>query len=126
MDDKAFESMNMVPFIDIMLVLLTIVLMTSSFIVSGKIPLNLPSASNTDKDRDQQRMLELDAEGQLYLDSLPVQVAELDSALTGEDRQTPFLLRADKSIALQKFVDVMDALKTLGFTRVAIQTEAGG
>ncbi|MDP2506648.1 biopolymer transporter ExbD [Oceanobacter sp. 3_MG-2023] len=126
MDDKAFESMNMVPFIDIMLVLLTIVLMTSSFIVSGKIPLNLPSASNTDKDRDQQRMLELDAEGQLYLDSLPVQVAELGSALTGEDRQTPFLLRADKSIALQKFVDVMDALKTLGFTRVAIQTEAGG
>ncbi|MDO6681515.1 biopolymer transporter ExbD [Oceanobacter sp. 5_MG-2023] len=126
MDDKAFESMNMVPFIDIMLVLLTIVLMTSSFIVSGKIPLNLPSASNTDKDRDQQRMLELDAEGQLYLDSLPVPVAELDSALTGEDRQTPFLLRADKSIALQKFVDVMDALKTLGFTRVAIQTEAGG
>ncbi|WP_221795666.1 ExbD/TolR family protein [Oceanobacter mangrovi] len=126
MDDKSFESMNMIPFIDIMLVLLTIVLMTSSFIVSGKIPLNLPSASNTDKDREQQRMLELDASGQLYLDSLPVQVPELDAALSGTDRQTPFLLRADKSIALQQFVDVMDALKTLGFTRVAIQTEAGG
>ena len=46
MDEKPFESMNMIPFIDIMPVLLTIVLTTSSFIASGRIPLNLPQASD--------------------------------------------------------------------------------
>jgi len=124
MDDKGFESMNMVPFIDIMLVLLTIVLMTSSFVVSGKIPLNLPKAENSDSDRNQQRTLSLNAEGVLYLDEQPVEVEQLATLLNGENRQTPFLLRADQSIALQRFVDVVDALKSLGFAKVAIQTVA--
>jgi biopolymer transport protein ExbD len=40
------------------------------------------------------------------------------------DRSTPVLIRADRKIALQTFVDVLDVVKTEGFTRVSLQTES--
>ena len=45
MDEKEFDYMNVIPLVDIMLVLLTIVLTTSTFIASGVIPVNLPKAA---------------------------------------------------------------------------------
>ena len=45
---KKYDSINVIPFIDVLLVLLTIVLMTSTFISKGIIPISLPKASNAD------------------------------------------------------------------------------
>ena len=42
MDEKGFESINVIPLVDVMLVLLTIVLTTSTFIAMGAIPVQLP------------------------------------------------------------------------------------
>jgi biopolymer transport protein ExbD len=41
------------------------------------------------------------------------------------DRETPMVIRADRDIRLQKFVDVLDIINNLGFRKVAIQTEKG-
>ena len=48
MDEKGFDGINVIPFIDIMLVLLTIVLTTATFIANGTIPVNLPKAESSD------------------------------------------------------------------------------
>ena len=45
MEEKSFDYMNVIPLVDVMLVLLTIVLMVSTFVVSGTIPVRLPVAS---------------------------------------------------------------------------------
>lgn len=47
MDEKPFDTINVIPFVDIMLVLLTIVLTTSSFIASGRVPIHLPRAAQS-------------------------------------------------------------------------------
>ena len=47
----------------------------------------------------------------------------LAAVLEGVDRETPILVRADKSLALQGFVDVFGAIKQLGFTHLSLQTE---
>jgi len=126
MDEKPFESMNMIPFIDIMLVLLTIVLMTSSFIASGKIPVNLPQASaNNIPDRDKQRAIEITANGDIFLDGRTVTPDVLKADVSALAKDTPFLVRADKDVKLQRFIDVADVLKQLGFSRVAVQTAVG-
>lgn len=125
MDDKPFESMNMIPFIDIMLVLLTIVLTTSSFIASGRIPVNLPQASASEPDTRQTETIEIDAAGTIYLSGQQVNTDTLKTRLAGMDKETPMLLRADKAVALQRFIDVADVLKQLGFAKVAVQTEMG-
>lgn len=125
MDEKGFESMNMVPFIDIMLVLLTIVLTTSSFIASGRIPVNLPQATAIEPDTRQTETIEIDAAGTVYLAGEAVSTDTLKTRLGGMNKDTPVLLRADKAVALQRFIDVADVLKQLGFAKVAVQTEAG-
>jgi len=124
MDEKQIDSLNMIPFIDIMLVLLTIVLTTSSFIASGRIPVQLPQATQSEVDNTPPQTIEIDAQGVIYYEGNPFSPAELQTRLSGLDKETSFLLRADKTVQLQRFVDVADALKQLHFQRVAVQVEA--
>lgn len=123
MDDKPIDTLNMIPLIDIMLVLLTIVLTTSSFIATGRIPVKLPEASAAELDpRDQAKNLEIDSQGRLFYEDLQIEISDLGKELGRLDKATPILLRADKTIQLQSFVDVVDELKKLKFTKVAVQT----
>ena len=124
MDDKPIDGLNMVPFIDIMLVLLTIVLTTSSFIASGRIPVRLPQATADVADKTETELVEIDANGLVYYagQSLP-NVEALGDKLKDLDKATPILLRADKTIQLQLFVEVADLLKRQGLSKVAVQTE---
>ncbi|MDR0563891.1 MAG: biopolymer transporter ExbD [Azoarcus sp.] len=124
MGNKPIDHLNMIPFIDIMLVLLAIVLTTSSFIASGRIPLQLPDAATSEPDSKPSEMIEIDAAGKIYHGEKAVSLNELRSRLAPLDRETPFLLRADKTVQLQRFIDVADVLKQLNFTRVAVQTQA--
>lgn len=124
MDEKPFETMNVIPFVDIMLVLLTIVLTTSSFIASGRIPVNLPQASKNVPDADKAAIIEIDAAGDMYFNAKAVTLASLKSELQPIGRDTGFIVRADREITLQKFIDVADLLKQLGFTKVAVQTKS--
>lgn len=123
MDEKPIDGINVIPFVDIMLVLLTIVLMTSSFIATGRLAVNLPQASESLPEKTENRVIELDRDGQTLFDGKPVTLEGLDAALGGLAPETSFAIRADREIAFQRFVDVADLLKTHNFTKVAIQTE---
>ena len=124
MDDSGFDSINIIPLVDVMLVLLTIVLTTSTFIAAGAIPVQLPKAASSTTVPLQTATVEIDKQGRLYLDSQPANLAELRLDLSQLDKKTPIMIRADKSIALEVFVEVMDLVKGLGFTKVSLQTEA--
>src|SRR5262245_60836057 len=113
----------MVPFIDIMLVLLTIVLTTSSLIVTGRIPVKLPEASPEPVDTARTATIDIDAWGVAHYLGTPMPIDTLKTRLAALKRDSPVLIRADKRVTLQKFIDVADALKQLGFTKVAVQTE---
>lgn len=123
MDEKPFESMNVIPFVDIMLVLLTIVLTTSSFIATGRIPVNLPQASASKSDNQAVKVIELGPGGDIVYNGSIASPAALKTALAPLDKETPLMVRADKNIPLQQFIDVVDLLKQLNFTKVAVQTE---
>jgi len=124
-DEKGFDSINVIPFIDIMLVLLTIVLTTASFIASGAIPIELPRAdASTAEVRDLLRV-EIDRQGRLFFDGAAIGLSALRSRLLTCDRQRPVVVRADRSVALQSFVDVMNLLRELGFAKVSLLTEVG-
>lgn len=124
MDESGFESINIIPLVDVMLVLLTIVLTTSTFIAVGAIPVELPKAESSTTAPLQTATVEIDKQGLLYLDAQVASLAELRQGLTKIDKKTPIMIRADRSIALEVFVEVMDLVKSLGFTKVSLQTEA--
>jgi biopolymer transport protein ExbD len=123
MDDTGFNNMNVIPLVDVMLVLLTIVLTTSTFIAVGAVPVELPKASTADTTPLKTKTIEIDCNGNLYLEAQPVSLTALQESLGPMARSMPILIRADKTIALQIFVDVMEVVKCLGFTKVSLQTE---
>lgn len=124
MEENEFDYINVIPLVDVMLVLLTIVLTTSSFIAGGMIPLDLPKAHHRAGETLKTQTIEIDRTGNIYLNSRPVSLEELKTDLGTMNRNVPLLIRADRSISLQNFVSVLDVIKELVFTRISLQTEA--
>jgi biopolymer transport protein ExbD len=123
MEEKEFDYINMIPLIDVMLVLLTIVLMTSTFIMGGMIRVELPRVTGEQEAVPRTRSVEMDLAGRLYYDGLSVSLEELKDRLKNVSRDVPFLIRADKRVPLQYFVEVLGTVKSMGFKRVSVQTE---
>ena len=123
MEEKEFDYINVIPLVDVMLVLLTIVLTTSTFIATGVMPVELPKASRNQEDILKNQTIEIDREGHIYLNSQPLLLDDLRIVLRSLDKSIPILIRADKNINLQSFVDVLDIVKNLGFKKVGLQTE---
>jgi biopolymer transport protein ExbD len=106
-----------------MLVLLTIVLTTSTFIASGAIGVQLPKASASSPPDNQGIIIEINLSGALTLNQQPLELVDLDQRLVTYPKQTQVLIRADAGLPLQRFVSVMDRFKTLGFHKLNLQTE---
>jgi biopolymer transport protein ExbD len=120
---KRFETINVIPFIDIMLVLLAIVLTTATFIVEGKLDIRLPEASSEAKpDQLERRELAIDADERLYLDEQPMELEALGDRLTVLGKDTPIVLRVDAEVRFARFVQVIDLLKARDMQRLTILT----
>ena len=126
MEEKEFDYINVIPLVDVMLVLLTIVLTTSTFIATGMISVSLPKASQTQVEALKRHIISIEQNGSIYFNSTRVALEELSMKIKDIDKDTPLLVRADKDVTLQIFVDVLDLINSSGFKKVAIQTERKG
>ncbi len=124
MDEKEFDSINVIPLVDIMLVLLTIVLTTSTLVATGTLPVQLPQASSERETLLRMQTIEIDKDGVIFLNHQRTCIDNLDKSLKSIDKTWPVMIRADKNLTLQTFVDVLDVVKRHGFTRVSLQTES--
>ena len=123
MDEKEFDYMNVIPLVDIMLVLLTIVLMTSTFVATGVIPVDLPKATQKESGSLDSLLIEIDRQGRIFFNSSPVTIESLKKSMNGVEKNTAILIRADKLLALEAFVEVLDLVKNSGFQKIHLQTE---
>jgi biopolymer transport protein ExbD len=125
MGEKEFDYMNVIPLVDVMLVLLTIVLTTSTFIATGAIKVDLPGVKKSTPDlRRKTVTIVINSRGECYLNDKPLRVEDLKrGAMLPRDRETPVQIRADKSLPVQRFVDVLQAVRELGFKAVTIQVQ---
>ncbi len=123
MEEHEFDYINVIPLVDVMLVLLAIVLTTSTFIVTGGIAVNLPKATKTPAERLKTQTIEISRSGDIYFNARRMTIDTLQGTLRPLDRGTPMLIRADRDLTLQRFVDVLDAVKNLGFKGISLQTE---
>lgn len=123
MEEKGFDHVNVVPLVDVMMVLLTIVLMTSTFIASGMIPVELPKVAHDERAALKAATIVIDDGGALYFESTPVTIRGLEDRLDILERDRPVLVKADRRIMVQACVDVLDLLSGKGFKKVGLQTE---
>jgi len=121
---KRFDEINVIPFIDIMLVLLVMVLTTATFIKQGVIPVELPSAKATDKkDTKKEVTVYVNAKGEMFFEKEKVDLATLEAKLSTIAKTQTVILRSDKESKFQDFVSVMDILKKLGHEQLYIVTK---
>ena len=121
---KRFDQINVIPFIDIMLVLLVMVLTTATFVKQGIIPVDLPQAQAQKKqDKPKELNIYIDNEGKIFLDKEELTLEKLEEHLKTVDKDTNIILRSDKQSRFQDFVSVMDILKRLEHEKLYIVTK---
>jgi len=118
-------EINMIPFIDIVLVLLIIFMVTAPVIQSG-IEVNVPKTQVVREIAEEKLVVSIDKEQKLYLQNDPVNVNQLGDKirekLLDPTRQSVYL-RADQSVPFQTFATVLDHLKLAGIENLSIVTQ---
>jgi len=120
---KKFDSINVIPFVDILLVLLTIVLLTSTFIAKGILPLDVPKSASTEKMESSNVVISINEQGTLFLEQEPITHERLNEHLKTLTSQTHFSINCDKKAPFDFFVTLLDTLNTRQFRNIDIVIE---
>jgi biopolymer transport protein ExbD len=118
---RDIDQINVIPLVDVMLVLLVIVLTTATFISSGQIPVNLAKAKESGSRSNAPIVITLTADGALFLNDRTIPEGGLKGALNAEPRESAVVVRADKVTQLERFVSVVDEVRGLGFQQVSLE-----
>lgn len=117
---KRVEGINVVPLIDIMLVLLAIVLTVSSFIALGKIDITLPQAESHTKVDPKFFEIGITAEHQFYINSELVSKMDLATKFDALTKNDTVAISADKAAAYEDFIHVIDLLKLRNIEKIGM------
>ena len=118
---ERFDKMNVVPFIDIVLVLLAIILATSTFVKNQTIKVDLPSASSKKAEEKKSIHIAIDKEGKFFYDKEELALELIKEKLLKLDPKKDVVsLHMDEASAFKHFVSVIDILKAKGFENISI------
>ena len=121
---KKYDSINVIPFIDVLLVLLAIVLLTSTFITKGIIPVSLPNSNNSDSLKpDKEIVLVIQENGDLFVEDKPETLENIEQIILKSSKETPIHINTDKNTKFESFVQVLDMLKKHNYSNVSIVTK---
>jgi biopolymer transport protein ExbD len=121
---KKFDSINVVPFIDIMLVLLVIVLTTATFVARGIIPVDLSSAKSSIKLKKQDDLtITIKENNSIFFNKKEIMKDTIVSNLLKYNTKTSIKINCDKNLKFQHFVFMIDILKENNYTNLAIITK---
>ncbi|MGP1580782.1 MAG: ExbD/TolR family protein [Wolinella sp.] len=124
MIQKKIEGINIVPFVDIMLVLLVVVLMSATFVSRGSIPVNLPRAESELEDKSlQEREVTIRANGELYFEGKMASLDTIGQRIGKLDKETHIVIRADALSPLEHLVALLGVLQGVGIDNISIITQ---
>jgi biopolymer transport protein TolR len=125
-DDDEITGINVVPLVDIVLVLLIIFMVTANFIVKETVEVDLPRAANGGETVQGLVNVVLDKEGRLFFEDAEVDENELlrrVAAALEKDAETRAIISADQSINYGKVMRLIDLVKGQGIARFALNIE---
>jgi biopolymer transport protein TolR len=119
---QALSEINVTPFVDVMLVLLVIFMVTAPLLQQG-IDVNLPQAKGEELSPSERIVITVKNDGKIYLNKSSVTVQTLKSKLKGKADKDVFL-KADKDVAYGIIVNIMGELREAGIERLGMITES--
>ncbi|MCL2345911.1 MAG: ExbD/TolR family protein [Desulfobulbus sp.] len=123
------NEINVVPYIDVMLVLLVIFMVATPMMTTGSV--ELPAAGTAPQKPDKFLRVQVGQDGALSLFDADGKerklggMRDLRDALTAQRGKTPdiaVLIAADKEVAYRKVIEALDEVKKQGYARVALET----
>ena len=128
---RIMAEINMIPFIDVSLVLLIIFMIMTPFLVRSQLKLILPKSKSAEEvvQRHQPLKVQVDKQGTAYLDGQPVAADLLEARLRQsmvDIKNQPIVIEADKDVPFQFVVSVMDAAKAIGASKLAVSVKKTG
>ena len=122
---RALSEINVTPFVDVVLVLLIIFMITAPVLQSG-IEVSVPKTQTVKEITEERLVITIDRSQRVYLGNEPVNIhqigAKLRQKIRDPESQAVFL-RSDENVPFGAFATVMDAVKQAGITNVSIVTE---
>lgn len=124
-DEREISEINMTPFVDIILVILIIFLATATFIVEGKIPLDLPKAKTSEPAKQLQNKIEITIRKDgVFFEGNKVDIDTLRARLQKiSDPQQVVVLKSEKDVIFQDVVSVIDVCRQAGLEKYIVQTK---
>ncbi len=123
---KPIDTINVIPFIDIMLVLLVMVLVTATFVKTGLISVELPEAKGESiEHKNQELKLTIGKDGTLKIgdEKNIITISEFEAAVMAGGKDMSVVIYSDKEAAFDNFVGVMEVLKRLEHEQLYIVTD---
>jgi biopolymer transport protein ExbD len=121
--DEAITQINVVPLVDIMLVLLIIFMLTASFISTPSVPVKVPKALTANPTAPASQALVLTAKGEIFYQNKKTDKAALFQELREAAALNPNLrlvLSADAQVTHGKVVELLDLARQAGVTQIAL------
>jgi biopolymer transport protein ExbD len=125
-DSKLYDDINITPMLDLAYVLLVIFIIMTTASVQG-MKVNLPKASPSPSlAKPQTKAITVTNDGKIFLDTVPVTLAELQQRLEEQKALTPdfpVVIKGDGQTQYQSVMDVLDLLGRLDITQVGLATK---
>lgn len=125
-DDGMLSSINVIPFVDIVLVLLIIFMLTSAVIMKASLKVELPKAATAGATVATTVNLSLTKGGELLVNGAPSDKAAAAAFIRAEaarDPKTQAVVSADKGVEYGKVIELIDLVKLAGVTTFALDVE---
>ena len=123
------SEINVTPFVDVMLVLLVVFMITAPLLTVG-VPIDLPkTAASTLQGSEEPLTVSINDKGKIYLQKTPVKQEELVArmlAISENLTSRRIFVRGDRLVDYGTVMEVMGSLNAAGFNKVALVTEAPG
>ena len=121
---SSLSEINMVPFIDVVLVLLIIFMITAPILNSG-IEVDLPKTHTVKEITEQHLVVTVDKAQRIYLGNDPINIHELPAKIRKQIKHPndAVFLRCDETVPFGSFASVIDALRVSGISNISIVTE---
>jgi biopolymer transport protein TolR len=121
----ALAEINVTPFVDVVLVLLIIFLITAPMMLGG-IDVRVPRTETRNIQPEERLVLTVTRDRGVFLDNQPISLDRLSRVLSGMVKRNPksaVFLKADEAVAYGVVMKVMDVIKKAGVDRVGMVTE---
>ena len=119
---QALSEINVTPFVDVMLVLLIIFMVTAPLLQQG-IDVNLPQAKGKELTPSERVVITIKKDGKIYLNKTGTSINELKSKLASMSDRDVFL-KADKDVSYGIVIEVMGELREIGIEKLGMITES--